>query len=99
MNQKRKGEFQEVEYGGYFTFGDLEDCPNTELKNWAERQSWYNPEVHFSFVRINCWDGAYYRIAIIEETATFVRTFNTPDEVESYKDWEKWKIKNLVIYK
>ena len=100
MNQSRKGEFQEVEYGNYFTFCDLEDCPNTELKNWAEKQSWYNPEVHFSFVDVG--DTLYlpYRIAVVKKTVAYVLTDDIElDSIESYKDFEKWQIKNHVIYK
>ena len=99
MNQKRKGEFQEVDCGNYFTFGDLKDCPDDCLKNWAEEQSWYNDTVNYSFIRINCWDGAYYRVSVIEGNVAFVNTSNKPYLTKNYKEWEKWQIKNHVIYK
>ena len=98
MNQPRKGEFQEVECGNYFTFGDLDDCPDTALKNWAEEQSWYNPEVHFSFIDVGDWLGVPYRIAVVKKTVAYVYTYNIPNETESYKEWEKWQIKKLTVY-
>ena len=100
MTQARKGEFQEVEYGNYFTFGDLEDCPDDCLKNWAEEQHWYDPEVHFSFIDVG--DTLYlpYRIAVVKKTVAYVLTGGIdPGSTESYKDFEKWQIKNHVIYK
>lgn len=99
MNQKRNGEFQEVECGNRFTFGNLEDCPDDCLKNWAEEQHWYDPCINFSFIDVDDWFGNPYRIAVVKQSVAYVYTYNIPNEVESYKDWEKWKIKNHVIYK
>ena len=102
MAQSRKGEFQEVDHGDYFTFGDLEDCPDSSLKNWAKEQSWYDPGIDFSFIDfsfIDGWVSKSYRIALVKQTVAYVYTYNTPNRTESYKDWEKWKIKNHVIYK
>lgn len=94
-----KGEFQEVECGNYFTFGDLENCPDTSLKNWAREQSWYNPEVRYSFIDVgDCLDNPC-RIAVIKQSVAYIYTYNIPNKTESYKSWEKWKIKNLAIYK
>ena len=102
MNQVRKGEFQEVDFGNYFTFGDLEDCPDDCLKNWAKEQSWYDPEVHYSFIDVGVDDCLYnpYRVAVVKKTVIYVLTAGRClDSIESYKDFEKWKIKNHVIYK
>lgn len=96
--QKRKGEFQEVECGNYFTFGDLKDCPDTSLKNWAEEQSWYNPEVHFSYIYVDGWLNNPYRIAVIKQSVAYIYTYNIPNETESYKEWDKWQIKKLTVY-
>ena len=100
MIQSRKGEFQEVDHGHYFTFGDLKDCPYKGLQSWAEEQPWYNPEVHYSFIDVG--DTLYlpYRIAVVKKTVAYVLTDSIDlDSTESYKDWEKWQIKNQVIYK
>ena len=99
MNQSRKGEFQEVDHGNYFTFGDLEDCPDDCLKNWAEEQSWYNPEVHYSFIDVDDTLYQSYRIAVVKKNVAYVLTGGIGlDSTESYKDFEKWEIKNHVIY-
>ena len=98
MNQPRKGEFQEVDCRKYFTFGDLKDCPDDCLKNWAEDQSWYNPEVHFSFIDVGDSIGFPFRIAVVKETVAYVLTGGVDlYNIKSYKDFEKWQIKNLVI--
>ena len=96
MNQSRKGEFQEVDHGNYFTFGDLEDCPDDCLKNWAKEQPWYNPKVHYSVIDVG--DTLYlpYRIAVVKQTVAYVYTYNIH---KSYEEWERWEIKNHVIYK
>ena len=100
MAQSRKGEFQEVECGNYFTFGDLEDCPDDCLKNWAEEQSWYNPEIHYSFIDVGDTLCTPYRITVVKKTVVYVLTGGIDlDCIKSYKDFEKWQIKNLVIYK
>ena len=102
MNQVRKGEFQEVESGNYFTFGDLEDCPDDCLKNWAKEQAWYDSEVHYSFIDVNDDDCLCnpFRVAVVKKTTAYVLTAARGlDGIESYKDFEKWKIKNHVIYK
>ena len=99
MNKLRKGEFQEVKYGNYFTFGDLEDCPDDCLKNWAEEQSWYSTEIHYSFIDVDDWLNIPYRVAVIKQSVAYIYTYNIPNKTESYKDWEKWQIKNHVIYK
>lgn len=98
MTQSRKGEFQEVDHGNYFTFGDLKDCPYKSLQSWAEDQSWYNPEVHFSFIDVGDSIGFPFRIAVVKETVAYVLTGGVDlDNIKSYKDFEKWQIKNLVI--
>ena len=100
INQARKGEFQEVECGNYFTFGDLKDCPDDCLKNWAEEQSWYNPEVHFSFIDVGDYLYSPYRVAVVKKTVVYVLTGGIDlNSIESYKNFEKWQIKNHVIYK
>ena len=100
MNQSRKGEFQEVDCGNYYTFGDLEDCPDDCLKNWAKEQSWYNPEVHYSFIDVGDTLCTPYRITVVKKTVAYVLIDSIdPDSTESYKDWRKWQIKNQVIYK
>ena len=99
MNQKHKGEFQEVDCGNYFTFGDLEDCPDTSLKGWAKEQPWYDSDVHFSFICMNDWLDNPYRIAVVKKNIAYVYTYNTPNKTESYEEWEMWQIKNHVIYK
>ena len=99
MNQKRKGEFQGVDCGNYFTFGDLENCPDTSLKNWAKEQSWYSTEIHFSFIDVDdCLDN-HYRIAVIKQSVAYIYTYNIPNKTGSYEEWEMWEIKNHVIYK
>ena len=99
MNQKRNGEFQEVKSGNYFTFGDLKDCLDTSLKNWAREQPWYDPKTNFSFIDMDDYLYSPYRVAVVKKTTAYVYTYNTPNKTESYKDWEKWQIKNLVTYK
>ena len=100
MNQKRKGEFQEVDCGNYFTFGDLRDCPYKGLQSWAEDQPWYNPEVHFSFIDVGDSIGFPFRIAVVKKTVVYVLTDSIDiDNIESYNDFDKWQIKNHVIYK
>ena len=100
MNQKRKGEFQEVEFGHYFTFGDLENCPDDCLKNWAEEQAWYNPEIHYSFIDVGDYLYGPYRVAVVKKTVVYVLTGGIDlNSIESYKNFEKWEIKNHVVYK
>ena len=100
MNQPRKGEFQEVECGNYFTFGDLENCHDECLKNWAKEQSWYNPEVHFSFIDVSDYLYSPHRVAVVKKTVVYVLTGGVDlNSIESYKNFEKWQIKNHVIYK
>ena len=99
MNQPRKGEFQEVECGKYFTFGNLEDCPDSSLKGWAKEQPWYDPKINFSFIDMDNWVRESYRIAVVKQTVAYVYTYNIPNKTKSHEEWEKWQIKNQVIYK
>ena len=90
MNQKRKGEFQGVEYGDYFTFGDLKGCPNTSLKDWAKEQPWYDSEAHLSFIDAgDCWVGIPQRIAIIEEATAFVYCYIGTTDVGDLFEWDR----------
>ena len=61
---KKVGEFQEVKSGNHFTFGNLSECPDTSLENWAKEQSWYDQEVHFSFICMNDYLDNPCRLAL-----------------------------------
>ena len=85
-----KGEFQEKEFGNWFPFGDIEDCPYTSLKNWIKEESWYDPSVKYSFIDVG--DALYnpYRIAIVKKNVVYVFT--------GEEQWEKWKVKKMILY-
>ena len=92
MYQSRIGEFQECELKHYFTFGDLQNCPDSFLMDWAKTQEWYDQSQQYSFIDVGDVIGSPYRIAIIKKTVAYVLSGDT-------EEFQKWNIKKMITYR